>query len=274
MGMIEIGRLALPITPLLLAAALIVSLFVGKRVAASQHREIDSILFNIMLAAVLSARLAFVIKYWDMYRQAPFNIVDIRDGGFFPWAGFAVGIGVAIWYGWRKNILRRALLLSLLAGACTAALGGAAIWTLRPPHTGIGLPTATFNGLNGKPVRFDVFVGKPVVINLWATWCPPCRREMPTLQQAQAHNSDVTFVFANQGETADAVQHYLAAQHIDIANVILDTGMEVAHHAGSTALPTTLFFDRKGRLLNIRMGELSAASLAQQLESIRSDKSE
>ena len=269
MGMIDIGPLALPITPLLLAAALIVGLFVSKRGGVSHRREIDSALYGIMLAGVLAARIAFVIRYWDSYRQTPLSMMDIRDGGFFPWIGFVVGCGVAIWYGWRHPILRRGLLLSLLAGGCTAALGGAVLTLQQQMPTNVGLPTATFAALNGNPVRFDAFLGKPVVVNLWATWCPPCRREMPVLQQAQTSNKDVIFVFANQGETADAVRQYLAAEHIDIANVVLDAKQEVARHVGSRGLPTTLFFDTKGRLRNARMGQLSAASLTQQLETLR-----
>ena len=267
--MINLGPLALPVTPLLLAAALIVSLLVGKRGDAARGKDIDSVLYNIMIAGLLAARTAFVIRYWDKYRAAPFSIIDIRDGGFFAWAGIAVGAGVAIWYGWRNPVLRRNLSLSLLAGACTAGVAGAAVMLLDQPRTDIALPSATFTALDGKPVRFDAFLGKPVVVNLWATWCPPCRREMPVLQQAQARNSEVAFVFANQGETADAVRQYLAAEHIDIANVILDVNREVARHVGARALPTTLFFDGKGRLRSVRMGQLSAASLAQQLESLR-----
>jgi thiol-disulfide isomerase/thioredoxin len=266
--MINLGPLALPVTPLLLAAALIVSLFVGKR-GNARGGEIDSILYKVMIAGVLAARTAFVIRYWDTYGQAPFSIIDIRDGGFSVWAGLAVGGGVAIWYGWRNPVLRRKLLLSLLAGACTAGVGGAAVLLVGQPRTDIALPTATFTTLDGNPVRFDAFLGKPVVVNLWATWCPPCRREMPVLQQAQARNNEVVFVFANQGETADAVRRYLATEHIDIANVILDVNREVARHVGSRALPTTLFFDGKGRLRSARMGQLSAATLAQQLESLR-----
>lgn len=274
MGMIEIGRLAIPITPLLLAAALIVSLFVGKRAGASHRREINLALYSVMVTGVLAARLAFVVRYWDMYQQSPFSIVDIRDGGFFPWVGFAVGGGVAILYVSRNRVLRRTLLLSLLAGVCTAALAGAAVLTLRQPRNDIGLPTGTFTALNGNPVRFDAFLGKPVVVNLWATWCMPCRREMPVLQQAQARNSDLIFVFANHGETADVVRQYFAGENLDIANVILDPGMEVASHTGSKVLPTTLFFDGKGRLMNVRVGELSAASLVHQLASLRSNGSD
>jgi thiol-disulfide isomerase/thioredoxin len=111
--------------------------------------------------------------------------------------------------------------------------------------------------------------GKPLVLNLWASWCPPCRREMPVLAKAQAEHSDVTFVFANQGEGADAVKTYLAAQHLSLHNVVLDGTTVLACRTGSAGLPTTLFFNARGELVDRRMGELSPATLAQGLASLR-----
>ncbi|PUA19719.1 TlpA disulfide reductase family protein [Glaciimonas sp. PCH181] len=271
MGMINFAGLALPVTPLLLAAAFIVSLFVGKRLATTQHKEIDSALFTTLITGVLAARLAFVIRFWATYKLTPLSIIDIRDGGFYPWIGVVAGCCVAVWYVWRNSSLRRALLIALLTGACTAGLSGAAVWALRPTPSDIRLPAGIFTALNGNTMRIDAFLGKPVVINLWASWCPPCRREMPMLQQAQADNGDVVFIFANQGEAADTVHQYLSAERVNIHNVILDADMKVAKHAGSMAFPTTLFFDSRGRLQNIRMGELSAASLAQRLETLHLD---
>lgn len=274
MGMISIGPLALPVTPVLLAAALLAALFVGRRAGAADGAQVESILYRIMLAGLLAARLAFIVTYWESYREAPLGMFDVRDGGFFLSAGLAAGAGVGLWHIWREAALRRALLWPLLAGGGSAALSGAAAMTLQQPRAGLELPDAAFNALDGSEIRLSALAGKPVVINLWATWCPPCRREMPALQQAQAQNKDVVFVFANQGESADTIRQYLAAENIDIANVILDRNMDVARHAGSAALPTTLFFDSRGKLHNTRMGQLSAASLAQQLEAVRRDGTE
>jgi thiol-disulfide isomerase/thioredoxin len=269
--MIGIGHLAMPVTPLILFAALIVSLFVGKRLAAAHRKEIDSALYGVMLAGLLAARAAFVIRYWDKYRQSPLGVFDIRDGGFLPWAGLAVAGAVAVAYVWRSDVPRRALLWSLSAGVAVAALGGTTTWMLRRPYTDIALPAQSFLSLEGQPVRLDAFRGKPVVVNLWASWCPPCRHEMPVLQQAQAKQQDIVFVFADQGETAAAARDYLAAQHIDIANVVLDPQRDLAKYVNSKGLPTTLFFDRSGRLADMRIGELSEASLASHLATIRPD---
>lgn len=95
--------------------------------------------------------------------------------------------------------------------------------------------------------------------------CPPCRREMPVLQQAQAQRGDVHFVFLNQGETPSRVQAFLATQPQALRNVLLDTEGRLGVQRGHRALPTTLFFDAQGRLVDTRVGELSAASLAERL---------
>jgi thiol-disulfide isomerase/thioredoxin len=274
MGMIGVGPLALPILPLLLAATLIAALFASRRAEAGQRARVESILYRIMLSGVLAARLAFIVRYWDVYRPAPLGLLDLRDGGFFVWAGVAAGAGTGIWYLWRERALRQVLLWSLLAGGAAGAIGSIVARIAQPPRTGMALPGAAFSVLGGGQMRLDALAGKPVVINLWASWCPPCRREMPALQQAQADNRDIVFVFANQGEDADTIRRYLATEHVDIANIILDRERDIARQAGAPALPTTLFFDRRGKLLHIRMGQLSAASLARQLDAARRGEAE
>ena len=77
------------------------------------------------------------------------------------------------------------------------------------------------------------------------------------------------FVFANQRESTDQVLEYLRSQNLSLHNLLQDNQGELARFAHSNGLPTTLFIDATGRVLSIRMGEVSAASLAHQLERIR-----
>jgi len=122
--------------------------------------------------------------------------------------------------------------------------------------------------VEGTEVSLASFQGKPTVVNLWATWCPPCVREMPVLQQAQAERSDVHFVLVNQGERATRVRDYLASRQLRLRNVLVDEGNALGAFTGHRALPTTLFYDAQGRLVDTRVGELSAASLAHRLSAI------
>ena len=116
-------------------------------------------------------------------------------------------------------------------------------------------------------MQLSSYQGGPLVINLWATWCPPCRREMPVLQKAQTQNQDVTFLFVNQGESMQSVSTFLETQGLNLNNVLFDSGGQLGQKVGSMALPTTLFYSPQGRLLSSHLGELSEASLARALES-------
>lgn len=264
--MITLGPLSFPILPLLLMAGLLSSLVVSSRNKA-QAPQIDSAVYTISLVGVLAARLGFVLLHWTTYAQTPVDILDIRDGGFFPVLGIGGSVLVIGWYLLRRPLQRRALLLPLLVGACVAGLIGFTVRMVKPPVE-MSLPATVLSGLDGNPIRLDRFRGKPVVVNLWATWCPPCRREMPFLQRAQTTMPGVVFVFANQGEAPATVQQYLETEHIAITNVIFDRKLEIARLAGSNALPTTLFFDANGKLRGTKMGALSAATLAEALQGI------
>ena len=124
--------------------------------------------------------------------------------------------------------------------------------------------------LSGESIKLAALAdGKPMVVNLWASWCPPCRREMPVLAAAQQRETGISFVFANQGENAATVQRYLSASQLDLANVLLDRDTRLGFVAGSGMLPITLFYDASGQLVASRRGELSAASLASNLKQLR-----
>ena len=77
-------------------------------------------------------------------------------------------------------------------------------------------------------VQLADYQGGPLVINLWATWCPPCRREMPVLENAQRMRPDVTFLFVNQAESMQSVSTYLATQGLNLDNVLFDASGRVA----------------------------------------------
>jgi thiol-disulfide isomerase/thioredoxin len=104
-----------------------------------------------------------------------------------------------------------------------------------------------------------------MVVNLWATWCGPCRAEMPVLAAAQRARPDVRFVFANQGEGPEVVQRYLAAERLALQDVWLDIGSGLGPALGSRGLPTTVFFDADGTRVDAHFGLLNAAALQARL---------
>ena len=260
---LTIGSFALAINHLLLILALALATLVGWRVAKRGGENPESVLFGLFLLGLLAARIGFVIGYWRYFENDPLQMLDLRDGGFLMWPGLlAVVVGAVVW-SWRRTGLRRPLGWGLGSGL--------AFWLLASLASnlydkGTQLPDMALRNANGESVQLSSYKGGPLVINLWATWCPPCRREMPVLQNAQHQHEDVTFLFVNQGESMQSVSTFLETQGLNLSNVLFDSGGQLGQKVGSMALPTTLFYNAEGRLLASHLGELSQASLARALE--------
>lgn len=88
------------------------------------------------------------------------------------------------------------------------------------------------------------------------------------MHQAQASRPAINFVFINAGESPQRVQGWLQSHKLPLKNVLLDARMQAAAQFKAPGFPTTLFFDAKGELVSVRMGELSAATLSERLEDL------
>ena len=266
---VGIGPLALPTYLLVLLLCGVIAAAVGYLAGRRQRVSIVESLLDMLLAGTIAARLAFVVLWLDQYRGAPWSVLDIRDGGFTPWAGIVAAILVGLWKGWRHPPLRKSLALGLVAGVMGwLAAPGALRFGTDPTLSDLdAIALLTPRGTSANLERLAG--GKPMVVNLWASWCPPCRREMPVLSAAQQQRADVSFVFANQGEDVFTLQQYLDAGQLKLMNVLLDPQKGLGQKYGSMALPTTLFYDSAGRLVDTHLGALSAASLASKLERLQ-----
>src|SRR5487761_1903777 len=263
---VNLGPLSMPIAVILTLVALVVAAGVGFQVGGAQKTGIGHVLTDMLLAGVLLARVAFVAIWFDAYRISPWSMLDIRDGGFSPWAGMAAALLVAIWHGWRRAAGRKPLVLGLASGVLV--WGGT--FTAISMMQNTTLPNVSLTTLAGESADLArLAAGEPLVVNMWATWCPPCRRELPTLAAAQKQEHGVRFVFADQGEDARTVQRYLSAASLELDNVLLDAGAGMGRAVGSGGLPTTLFYDSKGRLVDTHVGQLTAGSLASKLDRLR-----
>lgn len=267
MESINLGPLAVPVRQALFFLACVIAFIIGQRLSRRRGTDVERGLWATLAVGVVSARIAFVVPYWQSYMANPLSILDIRDGGFSSIVGIIGAVLMALILAFRNRVWRLPLLASVAAGL-TIWLGLTAALDLNKQASSI--PEVSLTDLNGQAVTVKSFAGKPIVINLWATWCPPCRREMPVLRDAQQANPNVTFVFANQGETGQAVRAYLKAESLELKNILLDQGGSIPRQVGSLGLPTTLFYDSNGTLVDTRVGELSAATLAQRLESLGS----
>ncbi len=260
---IDVGPLALAVPHVLLLVSLLLAMLTGWWVGRRSERNPEQQLFRLLLVALLIARLAFVLAYFEHFRDEPWRVIDIRDGGFIAWPGVLVAILLGAWLAWREGSLRKPLGSAMVVGVLSWGLGTFAHHAF---EQGTRLPEMGLRDHQGQPVALHDFVGKPLVVNLWATWCPPCRREMPVLAEAQRAESGVTFLFVNQGEGERVIADFLDTEGLGLENVLLDTGGRLGQHVGSTALPTTLFYDAEGRQVGSHLGELSRASLARALE--------
>ncbi|HEX7325041.1 MAG TPA: TlpA disulfide reductase family protein [Rhodanobacteraceae bacterium] len=225
------------------------------------HVDAGTPLWVLLLLALVVSRAVFVIRGWHAYAAAPASIIDIRDGGFSWAAGVAVLVAGALLWMWRRPALRRPL--SVSAGA------GLALWAVvafGAPRLGAHsavppLPGVALQQLDGQPVRLTALEGKPMIVNIWATWCAPCRSEMPMLVAASHQLHDVRFVFVDHGEPAGAVRHYLAQTGLDPAHVVLDTRGQLMHDYKLPGCPATLFVAPSGAVRDVHLGVLSAAAL-------------
>jgi len=100
---VNLGPFALQVSHLLLLVALLVAAGVGHLVGRRQQIGISNSLVEMLWAGLLAARLVFITTWFDLYRSAPWSMLDIRDGGFTPWAGLLAASSVALWRGWRRR---------------------------------------------------------------------------------------------------------------------------------------------------------------------------
>jgi thiol-disulfide isomerase/thioredoxin len=266
---ITLGPFALPAQLLVAFATIILGSAIGNRIAAARGAKAEGSLWLIIAGAALVARVAFVARYWPQYAEELWRLPDLRDGGMEPVAGFVAAIVIGAILAWRRADQRMAIIGAVLAGIFIWIAGNG---LLRMATERQVLPAITLTDLDGRAVPLAGFAGKPLVVNLWASWCPPCRREMPALGKAQREASDLNFVFVNQGEDSATVRAYLQAEGLPLRNVVRDPGGALAKGFGTPGLPTTLFFDANGILIDKRMGEVSSATLAEHLVVLRSKR--
>jgi thiol-disulfide isomerase/thioredoxin len=129
------------------------------------------------------------------------------------------------------------------------------------------VPAFTLSSTDGSHVSVAGLAGKPAVINFWATYCPPCRAEMPLLQKRAGPQSGVQLVLVNEGESRQAARDYLDGLGIRSPS-LLDSDLSVGHAFGAIALPTTVFVRADGTIAARHIGQLDDAVLAAEISNL------
>jgi thiol-disulfide isomerase/thioredoxin len=264
---LQVGPLVVPFSLLVMLAAVAAALLVGNRAGRQTGLDTEARVWQTLIVGLVVARLVFVWQYREQYRVQPLDILDVRDGGWSTWGGFAGAWLYVLGLQFRRRAPGRPLYAALATATGVWLAGTAALTAHR--EAAPRLPDLALSRLEGGQANLAEFVGKPTVVNLWATWCPPCVREMPMLQRAQLDNPAVSFVFVNNREPAPVVDRWLATQRLPLRNVLLDSSGSAAAHFRQRGLPSTLFFDADGRLVSTRLGELSLATLTRELRGLQ-----
>ena len=154
-----------------------------------------------------------------------------------------------------------ALIAALLAGGCDRGGGDAAQQQESSPdakavsrgidrsHAGSPLPDATLALPDGSQTPLTAFEGQPVLINLWATWCAPCVREMPLLDEVAAdYGSDLNVITISQ-DMGDPIKVAAFFEENGLENLPqwIDPQLRLGEAVGAETLPTTVLYDRTGQ---------------------------
>ena len=181
-----------------------------------------------------------------------------------------------------------AVLLLLTASACTPADGGLETLPSEDKETSAPSDTAengetaadtapdfTMLDMEGNEVKLSDFFGTPIVLNFWASWCPPCKAELPDFEEAcKRYEGKVTFLMVNltdgQRETVEVAKSYIASQGYTFP-VYFDTNYEAAYVYGVSSIPQTYFINADGSLEARATGMISAAQLEKGIGMIYSE---
>ncbi len=151
-----------------------------------------------------------------------------------------------------KHSIKKIVLVSLCYLLLPAALAGQG---LSPVKGKPDAPDFSLPDLDGKTHRLSDYRGKVVVVNFWATWCPPCRFEMPSMQSAWLKTKDkgVVILAIDVGEDEDTIFTFTGDYPVEFP-LLLDEDSKIIHQWSVRGLPTTFVIDPDGRIVYRAIG--------------------
>jgi len=137
----------------------------------------------------------------------------------------------------------------------------------------IPAPDFTVFDAQGNKVKLSDFAGQPVVLNFWASWCPPCKAEMPIFNEVYADSkNDIVFLMIDlvdgQRETQAKGQQYVDDQGFSFP-IYFDNDQEAGSAYKISAIPTTLFIDSDGNIVSSNQGAINKEALISGIDSIK-----
>lgn len=257
MEALTLGPLVLPLSRLPGLIALII-LLAGSELLNKRHPGLARWGWLTALVATLGARLVYAAGAPSAYLSEPWTLLYFWQPGFSVWGAI---LSAAIFTGFYLA-KKPTLLPSGLTNLGIASIMGLALLLLTPGNqfTSEHLPDQAFTNLDGKEQLLTEFQGKPLIVNMWATWCPPCRREMPMLASFE-QDDRVQLIMINQGESPVAVDQFLRSQNLSFSAVLMDIHQKAGRLFRAPGLPATVFYNAKGEQVDRHFGELSRAQI-------------
>lgn len=251
-----IGPLVIALPRLFFLLGVAAGMLAAYLVERRHGTRVETPLWWSLVLGLLAARAAYVLTHLPAFALQPWSALYLWQGGYVALVGVGAALAVLMLAAQRRGYAWRHLCAPFVVAV---ALWGGLSWVTQALQqaTTRPLPTIALQTLGGDSVQLAAFEGQPVVVNLWATWCPPCRREMPMLAAAQDAYPQVHFLFVNQAENRSTIRHYMASQGLKLDNVLLDSSRDVSRHFNVRGLPTTLMFDARGMLVGSHLGLLT-----------------
>ncbi|WP_435169709.1 prolipoprotein diacylglyceryl transferase family protein [Falsirhodobacter sp. 1013] len=264
MGGMQLGPLLLSAERAPVAIALLILVIASWIIGRQRGVNLTDWAFSAAMWSLIGARTGYVLLHLGAFAEQPLSVLAFWQGGFQWQWGIAAFAAATAWH------LRRLPLLPVVVAVVLTAIG----WNvshLLARGNAVAMPVdLQLTALDGTPAQVGDWRGEPVVVNLWASWCPPCRREMPMMADVAFSLEGASMRFVNQGEGPEIIRKYLQKTKVPI-EPLSDPGQGMMQHYGAKGLPATLFLTADGHLLSAHMGEISRAQLLHEIETLKED---
>ncbi len=278
----SVGSLLIPTRPLALILSFLLAIWVAKRIAGRVGLDAQwsqQVAEGCAWSGIIGARVGFVLMTWSAFQAAPWTALYFWQPGYSPVSGLLAGAAYAAWRIWQRPVNERPSYVRVLGGGyAVGAVLTIAVFASMNMFTGSQVltsgdrvPDFTLVDLSGDTVRFSDLEGQAVVLNFWATWCPPCRREMPLLDAIGKEYGPrgLRVVGIDVGEDAEVVRRYIESIGVTYPIWVnapngqagADSTQVLHARFGGVGLPTTIFVDPEGVVRYRRLGELNRAIL-------------
>jgi peroxiredoxin len=156
----------------------------------------------------------------------------------------------------------------LLTGCATSPSAHAA--ALKPAKDRKAAPDFVLKDVNGKPLKLSDYKGKVVLLNFWATWCGPCKIEIPWFKEFETNLKNRGFAVvgvAMDDEGWEVVKPYLEKQAVNY-RVVMGNDQVSIQYGNVDSLPTTFLIDKEGKIASIHIGLVSKGDYAAEIEQL------